>query len=125
MHVKKVEQKNARKTCYIYMLYFLKGWGFKDVKYDIPMCQSHSTRPQFIQLVTTMQKKALYVIISGEIPENWVHKSYWHKIIFDVPVIFHFSQCKPVPGAYFGKNVTQCDTTKMAKNALWKIAEPP
>ena len=24
---------------------FLKSWGFKDVKYDILMCQSHSTRP--------------------------------------------------------------------------------
>ena len=36
---------------------FLKSWGFKDVKYDIPMCQSHSTRPQPIQLVPTMQKK--------------------------------------------------------------------
>ena len=23
---------------------FLKSWGFKDVKYDILMCQSHSTR---------------------------------------------------------------------------------
>ena len=49
---------------------FLKSWGFKDVKYDIPMCQYHSTRPQPIQLVPTMQKKALYVIISAEIPEN-------------------------------------------------------
>ena len=37
---KKIEQKNAWKTQQ--MLYFL---GFKDVKNDIPMCQSHSTRP--------------------------------------------------------------------------------
>ena len=36
---------------------FLKSWGFKDVKNDIPMCQYHSTRPQPIQLVPTMQKK--------------------------------------------------------------------
>ena len=41
--------------------YILKSWGFKDVKYDIPMP---------IELVPTMQKKALYVVISGEIPEN-------------------------------------------------------
>ena len=34
-----------------------KGGTLKDVKYDIPMCQSHSTRPQPIQLVPTMQKK--------------------------------------------------------------------
>ena len=31
--------------------------GSKDVKYDIPMCQYHSTRPQPIQLVPIMQKK--------------------------------------------------------------------
>ena len=30
---------------------------YKDVKYDILMCQSHSNRPQPIQLVPTMQKK--------------------------------------------------------------------
>ena len=48
---------------------FFKIW-IEDVKYDIPMCQSHSTRPQPIQLVPTMRKKTLYVIISGEIPEN-------------------------------------------------------
>ena len=36
---------------------FLKSWGFRDVKCDIPMCQYHSTRPQPIQLVPTMQKK--------------------------------------------------------------------
>ena len=35
-----------------YAIYF-KSWGFKDVKYDIPMRQYHPTRP-----------------ISGEIPEN-------------------------------------------------------
>ena len=38
------------------MLYFEKR-VFNDVKYDIPMCQYHSTRPQPIQLVPTMQKK--------------------------------------------------------------------
>ena len=48
---------------------FLKSWVFKDVKYDIPMCQYHSTRPQPIQLVPTMQKKALYVIIS--VQNSW------------------------------------------------------
>ena len=36
---------------------FLESWGFRDVKYDIPMCQYHSNRPQPIQLVATMQKK--------------------------------------------------------------------
>ena len=35
-----------------------------------------------IQLVPTMEKKDLYVIIFGEISENEVHKSYCHKPIF-------------------------------------------
>ena len=35
---------------------------------------AHSTRPH-------NAKKALYVIISGKIPENLVHKSYWHRAI--------------------------------------------
>ena len=52
----------------IYAL-FLKSWGFKDVKYDIFPCVNP------IQLVPTM-KKALYVFISSEIPEN---KSCWRK----------------------------------------------
>ena len=47
-------------------------------KLGVQGCQSHSTWPQPIQLVPIRQK-ALYVIISGEIPENWVHKSYCHK----------------------------------------------
>ena len=42
---------------------FLKMWGFKDVKYDILMCQSHSTRPH-------NAKKARNVIILCKIPEN-------------------------------------------------------
>ena len=33
-------------------------------------------------------KKALYVIISAEIPENLVHKSYCLTVIFDEAVIF-------------------------------------
>ena len=41
-------------VCYIF-----KSWGFKDVKYEIPMCQSHSTRHQPIQLVPTIQKSSL------------------------------------------------------------------
>ena len=59
---KKIEQKNAWKTPHL--LYF---W-FKGVKYDILMCQSHSTLPQPIQ--PRDAKQALYVIISAEIPEN-------------------------------------------------------
>ena len=62
------------------------------------MCQSHSTQPPTHSTCPHNAKKALYVTISGEIPENYVHKSYWHKLIFDVPVIFS-PQCQQVPGA--------------------------
>ena len=55
----KVEQKIVWKARATYAIY-LKSWGFKDVKYDIPMCQSHSTRPY-------NEKRTLYVIFSGEI----------------------------------------------------------
>ena len=46
------------------MLYFLKSWVFKDVKYDITMCQYHSTRPQPIQLVLTPASEACFKRIS-------------------------------------------------------------
>ena len=60
---------------------FLKSWGFKDVKYDIPMCQSHSTRPQPIQLVPTMQKKLFMSSFQAKFL-NWVKKSYMYMLIF-------------------------------------------
>ena len=47
-------------------------------------------------------KKALYVIISAEIPENLVHKSYCLTVIFDEAVNFFLSPCQVVPGACFG-----------------------
>ena len=54
IHVKKLNRQMLERpnVCYIF-----KSWGFKDVKYEIPMCQSHSTCPQPIPLVPTMQKK--------------------------------------------------------------------
>ena len=36
-------------------------------------------------------------------------------LIFDVHANFLFSQCKPVPGAYLGKNVTKCHTSNTQK----------
>ena len=65
-----VELQNTRKKRLnrkkdpIYAI-FLKRWGFKDVKYDIPIQlgpRSFNFSPQC--------KKSLYNIISGEIPEN-------------------------------------------------------
>ena len=95
---------------------FLKSWVFKDVKYDIPMCQCHSTRPQPIQLVPTMQKKALYVIISAEIPENLVHKSCCLTVIFDEAADFLFSPCQVVPGACLSQIVPNSATSYTHKH---------
>ena len=89
---------------------------FKDVKYDIPMCQCHSTRPQPILLVPTIQKKALYVIISAEIPENLVHKSCCIKVIFHDAAIFFSSPCQVVPGACLSQIVTNSDTSNTHKH---------
>ena len=53
---------------------FLKSWVFKDVKYDIPMCQCHSTRPQPIQLVPTMQKKLFTLSFQPKFLKIWFTK---------------------------------------------------
>ena len=37
---------------------FLESWGFKDVKYDIPMCQSHSTCPHSAKKLFTSSFQA-------------------------------------------------------------------
>ena len=79
------------------------------------MCQCHSTRPQPIQLVPTMQKKALYVIISAEIPENLVHKSCCLTVIFDEAADFLFSPCQVVPGACLSQIVTNSHTSNTHK----------
>ena len=49
---------------------FFKSLGFKYVKYDIPMCQYHSTRPQPIQIVPTMQKKLFTSSFQAKFLEN-------------------------------------------------------
>ena len=54
---KKTREQNTCKKKTQHMIYFWKAEGVKDFKYDIPMCQYHSSRPQPIQLVPTMQKK--------------------------------------------------------------------
>ena len=53
---------------------------------------AHSTRPH-------NAKKALYVIISAEIPENLVHKSYCITVIYDDAVNLFSSPCQVVPRA--------------------------
>ena len=106
--------------CYIFEKLGVQGC---QIYMTFPMCQSHSTRPH-------NAKKALYVIISGEIPElgeKTCTCSFLH--------VFFCSQCHPVPGHIWAKKVPHSLPSntqkmpkmaeygpKMAKNALWKIA---
>ena len=119
IHVKKLNIKNQQilyffklgvQRCQIWHSHVKKG----DLQY-IPMCQSHSTRPH-------NAKKALYVIISGDIPENWVYKSNMYMLIFMYLYILVFPLLTS-PEAYLGKAVTQCDTSntqKMTENGrIW------
>ena len=61
-------------------------------------------------------KKALYVIISAEIPENLVHKSCCLTVIFDEAADFLFSPCQVVPGACLSQIVTNSDTSNTHKH---------
>ena len=74
---------------------------------------AHSTRPH-------NAKKALYVIISGKIPENWVHKSSMHMLFFDVYANFLSSHSSQVPArGIFGP---KCHTSyaQMTENGrIW------
>ena len=70
---------------------------------------AHSTRPH-------NAKKALYVIISAEIPENLVHKSYCLTVIFDEAVNFFSSPCQVVPGACLSQIVTNSHTSNTHKH---------
>ena len=70
---------------------------------------AHSTRPH-------NAKKALYVIISAEIPENLVHKSCCIKVIFHDAAIFFSSPCQVVPGACLSQIVTNSHTSNTHKH---------
>ena len=58
----------------------VKSWVFKDVKYDIPMCQYHSTWPQPIQVVPTKQKKLFTLSFQKKNPKSrnfmYTHTEY-------------------------------------------------
>ena len=79
-----------------------------DVKYDIPMCQSHSTRPQPIQPIP-MQKKLFSSSFQAKFPK--IHKIYCYNLIVDVTVNFLFPQSFPLAGAYLGKNVKKFESS--------------
>ena len=73
---KKLNRKMLERPniCYIFEKLSVQGCQIWHSHVSIPFnsAPAHSTRPH-------NAKKALYVIISGKIPENLVHKSYWHK----------------------------------------------
>ena len=81
---------------------FLKSWVFKDVKYDIPMCQYHSTRPQPIQLVPTMQKKLFTSSFQAKFLKIWFTKVTGTSIKSYEPVNIFVPQSQLVLGACFG-----------------------
>ena len=60
--------------CYIFEKLRVQGCQIRHSHMSIPFnsAPAHSTGPH-------NAKKALYVIISAEIPEDYVHKSYCHK----------------------------------------------
>ena len=78
---------------------------------------AHSTRPH-------NAKKALYVIISAEIPENLVHKSCCLTVIFDEAADFLFSPCQVVPGACLSQIVTNSDTSNTHKHPKTPTKHP-
>ena len=114
---------------------FLKSWVFKDVKYDIPMCQYHSTRPQPIQLVPTMQKKLFTSSFQVKFLKIRFTKFAGRSSFLVCLQIFFFPSVNQSQGHIWAKMwhyvapLTPKKMTayepKMAKNALWKIAEPP
>ena len=81
---------------------FLKSWWFKDVKYDVPMSQYHSTRPQPIQLVPTMQKKLFTLSFQPKFLKIWFTKVTATSIKSYVAVNFFVPQSQVVLGACFG-----------------------
>ena len=72
--------------CYIFEKLSVQGcqiWH-SHVPMSFNSASTHSTHPH-------NAKKALYVIVSTEIPENFIHKSCCIKVIFDDVAIFFFS----------------------------------
>ena len=77
---KKLNRKMLKRPniCYIFEKLGVQGC---QIYMTFPMCQSHSTRPQPIQLVPTMQKKLFMSSFQAKFL-NWVKKSYMYMLIF-------------------------------------------
>ena len=97
--------------CYIFEKLSVQGCQIWHSHVSIPFnsAPAHSTRPH-------NAKKALYVIISAEIPENLVHKSCCLTVIFDEAADFLFSPCQVVPGACLSQIVPNSATSNTHKH---------
>ena len=109
--------------CYIFEKLGVQGC---QIYMTFPMCQSHSTRPQPIQLVPTMQKKLFMSSFQAKFL-NWVKKVTCTCSFLHVIFLFLVSTS---PGPYFGQKVLHSLPSntqkwpKMAKNSVWKIVVP-
>ena len=68
------------------------------------MRQSHSTRPQPIQLVPTMQKMLFTSSFLAKFMKIRFTNVAGTSSFLYVPADFFFPQCQPVPGAYLGQS---------------------
>ena len=121
LYFKKLNRKMLERPniCYIFEKLRVQGCevGHSHVSIPFNSTPAHSTRPH-------NAKKALYVIISAEIPENLVHKSYCLTVIFDEAVNFFSSRCQVVPGACLSQIVTNSHTSNTHKHPQTPIKHP-
>ena len=95
------------------MLYFFKTWWSKDVKYDILKCQYHSTRPQLIQLIPTVQITLFTSSFQGKFLKIRVTKVTCTCSFFMYMYIF---PSFTTPRGIFGQKWPTSNTQKMTKN---------
>ena len=116
----------------IYLLHFLMGTQCSGgsrmyVQYDIPMCQSHSTQPQPIQLLPTKQKwwrkepnNHFMSKVDSSLIQNGVHRHWFHyRILRSGPLVTgccngeiqsFFPKSGPFPDHFFNFSGLLVDT---------------
>ena len=87
-----------------------KSWGFKDVKYDIPMCQSYSTRPSPFNSSPQCKKSSLRHHFRRNSWKLGSQKLLAQAHFWCASKFFSSSQCKPLPGAYLGESVPSVES---------------
>ena len=92
---------------------FLKSWGFKDVKYDIPCVNTIQLGPSPFNSAPQCKTSSL---------RHHFRQNSW-KLGFWWNIKFTFYQSLPLPGAYLGKNGPlwpTSNTQKITKNGpIW------